>query len=52
MFNTFEKPVVQTYKKEKSLSTTYKTKLAVSNNAVILPKTFSRKKLYILLYFI
>lgn len=36
--------VVQTYKEEKSLSTTYKTKLAVSNNAVILHNTFSRKK--------
>lgn len=44
--------VVQTYKKEKSLSTTYKTKLAVSKHAVILLKTFSRKKLYILLYYI
>lgn len=35
--------VVQTYKDEKSVSTTYKTKLAVSNNTVILLKTFSGK---------
>lgn len=35
--------VVQTYKEEKSLFSTYKTKPAVSNNAVILLKTFSRK---------